>query len=61
MGVNEMNNSLSHIKRYGLAHFNIEKDFIKSKKIILNEVEKKIITYDNYISNYHCLDKNSSG
>ena len=30
-------------------------------KIILNEVEKKIITYDNYISDYHCLDKNSSG
>ena len=61
MDVNEINYSLSNIKRYGLAYFNIEKDFTKSKKIILNEVEKKIITYDDYISNYHCLDKNSSG
>ena len=61
MDVNEINYSLSNIKRYGLAYFNVEKDFTKSKKIILNEVEKKIITYNDYISNYHCLDKNSSG
>ena len=26
-----------------------------------NLFTKKIITYDDYISNYHCLDKNSSG
>ena len=61
MDVIETNYSLSNAKRYGLACFNIEKDFTKSNKIILNEVEKKIITYDNYISDYHCLDKNSSG
>ena len=61
MGVNEINYSLSNIKRYGLAYFNIEKDFTKSKKVILSEVEKRIINYDDYISNYHCLDKNISG
>ena len=53
--------SLSNIKRYGLAYFDIKKDFTKSTNIILNEVQKRIITYDDYISNYHCLDKDSSG
>lgn len=61
MGLNEINYSLNNIKRYGVKHFNVEKDFNKSKEYILGEVEKKIHNYDKYISQYLCFDKNIGG
>lgn len=61
MEPNEINYSLGNIKRYGLTHYNLEKDCSKSKDIILNEVENKIDNYDKYISNYHCFDKEVVG
>ena len=61
MGLNEINYSLNNIKRYGVKHFNVEKDFNKSKEYILDEVEKKIHNYDKYISQYLCFDKNIGG
>jgi len=61
MGLNEINYSLSNIKRYGIKHLNIEKDYLKSKEFILEEMEKKIINYDKYIYQHLCFDKDISG
>ena len=61
MGKNEINYSLANIKRYGIKHLNIEKDYLKSKNFILEETEKKINNFDEYISQYLCFDKNVSG
>ena len=46
---------------YGYIQLNIQNDILKNKNIILDETEKKILKYDNYISNYHCFDKKVSG
>ena len=61
MGTNEINYSLNNIKRYGVKHLNIEKDYLKSKEYILDEMERKIKNYDQYISKHLCFDKNVSG
>lgn len=61
MGLNEINYSLNNIKRYGVKHLNIEKDYLKSKEYILEEIEKKIDNYDKYISEHLCFDENISG
>ena len=61
MGLNEKNYSLNNIERYGIKHFNIEKDITKNKKFILEEVTKKINNYDKYISQYLCFNENISG
>ena len=61
MGLNEISYSLSNIRRYGIKHLNIEKDYLKSKEFILDEMKKKINNYDKYISQYLCFDKNISG
>mgnify|MGYP001212667579 CR=1 FL=1 len=61
MGLNEKNYSINNIERYGIKHFNIEKDITKNKKFILEEVTKKINNYDKYISQYLCFNENISG
>ena len=61
MGLNEINYSLNNIERYGVKHLNIEEDYLKSKEYILNETEKRIENYDQYISQYLCFDKNVNG
>ena len=61
MGLNEINYSLNNIKRYGVKHLNVEKDYDKSKEYILNQMESNIHYYDKYISQYLCFDKNISG
>ena len=57
MGLNEINYSLNNINRYGVKHLNIEKDYLKSKEYILDEMEKRIDNYDKYISEHLCFDK----
>ena len=52
---------LSSAISYGYIQLHIQKDILKNKNIILDETEKKITGYDNYISNYHCFDKKVSG
>ena len=61
MGTNEINYSLNNIKRYGIKHLNIERDYPKSKEYILDEIERKIKNYDQYISEHLCFDKNVNG
>ena len=61
VGINEKKQWLSCANIYGLVQLNIKKDILKNKNIILEETEKKILGYDNYISNYHCFDKKVSG
>ena len=61
MGTNEINYSLNNIKRYGIKHLNIERDYPKSKEYILDEIERKIKNYDQYISKHLCFDKNVNG
>ena len=61
MGINEKKQWSSCAKTYGFIQLHIQKDILKNKKIVLEETEKKILEYDNYISNYHCFDKKISG
>jgi len=61
VGINEKKQWLSCANIYGFIQLNIKKDILKNKNIILEETEKKILGYDNYISNYHCFDKKISG
>ena len=60
-GGHEKKVCLSSANSYGYIQLHIQKDILKNKNIILDETEKKIIEYDNYISNYHCFDKKVSG
>ena len=61
MELNEKNYNMNNIERYGIKLLNIEKDLLKNKEFILEEVEKKIKYYDRYISQYLCFDENISG
>ena len=61
VGINEKQQWLSCANSFGFIQLNIKKDILKNKNIILEETEKKILGYDNYISNYHCFDKKVSG
>jgi len=60
-GGHEKKVCLSSANSYGYIQLHIQKDILKNKNIILEETEKKILGYDNYISNYHCFDKKVSG
>ena len=61
MGLNEINYSLNNIKRYGVKHLNIEKDYHKSKEYILSHVNIKTPDNGNIFSinegNYNSIDK----
>ena len=61
VGINEKQQWLSCANSFGFIQLNIKKDILKNKNIILEETEKKILGYDNYVPNYHCFDKKVSG
>ena len=61
VGINEKKQWLSCANIYGFIQLNIKEDILKNKNIILEQTEKKILGYDDYISCYHCFDKKVSG
>ena len=61
MGLSENKYFTEQVERFGIKYLDIEKDYLKNKEFILDEVEKKIINYDKYISQYHCFDEGIIG
>ena len=61
VGINEKKQWSSTANSFGFIQLHIKNDILQDKNIILQSTENKILGYDNYISNYHCLDKNISG
>ena len=61
MGLSENKYFTEQVERFGIKYLDVEKDYLKNKDFILDEVEKKIINYDKYISQFHCFDENIIG
>jgi len=61
MSENEIRHSKTYPKRVGYLHLNTKNNYLFDPENLLEKMEKKIQNYDDFISSYHCFEKNKIG
>ena len=61
MPINATEHSKVFPKLAGYSMINFKKDYDFNKEDLLLKMNTNISNYNNYISKYHCFDKNKSG
>ena len=61
MTKNEILHSRTYPQRVGYIQMNTQKNYNFDPKKLLNEIDSKIKNYDDFISRYHCFEKNKEG